>query len=417
MLIQRFRFHDSRDWFLEKRFGMFIHWGLYAIPAWQEQVIWRGRMPRSEYEPLMYRFNPTGFDPEQWLDRMQEAGMEYLCFTTKHHDGFCLWDTAYTDYKVTNSPFGRDIVGMLADACHKRGIPFGVYYSIPDWHYKHYPAQGRHHEMFGPRAGDEPDFDRYVAYMENQVRELMTGYGEISQLFWDINVIEYDNTAFNDEVRKLQPSIVINDRGPRNWDFTTPERRLPDGMEFPSRTEAVQSMGRESWGYRAEEDYYGHKYLMQSIDRSLAMGGNYQLNVGPRADGTFDPRDVESLRVIGGWYRRVKESFTGTVPATTVLTQAGEPLPDDVLLTRSGNTFYVHAYRDIPCSAVILRPLAIMPARAVLLNDGRELEAKVELIPSRHRERPYLRIRGIPVNEFTHEPIVIRLDFDESINA
>jgi alpha-L-fucosidase len=416
-MIQRFRFYDARDWFLQKRFGMFIHWGLYAIPAWQEQVIWRGHMPRKDYEPLMYQFNPVKFDPEQWLDRMQEAGMEYVCFTTKHHDGFCMWDTAYTDYKVTNSPYGKDIVGMLAEACHKRKVPFGVYYSIPDWHHKNYPAQGRHHEMFGQRAGDEPDFDLYVEYMENQVRELMTGYGEISQLFWDINVIEYDNTAFNDEIRRLQPSIVINDRGPRNGDFKTPERHLPDGMEFPVRTEAVQSMGRESWGYRADEDYYSHKYLMQSIDRSMAMGGNYQLNVGPRADGSFDPKDLESMRIIGNWFHRVKESLVGTVPATSIITQATDNMRDEIMLTRSGNTIYVHAYKDIQCSAVILKPLAVMPKRAVLLNDGRELEAKVELIPSHHRERPYLRIREIPVNEFVGEPIVIRLDFDESVNA
>lgn len=350
-------------------------------------------------------------------DSMQEAGMEYICFTTKHHDGFCMWDSAYTDYKVTNTPYGKDIVGLLSDACHKRGIPFGMYYSIPDWHHRNYPNQGRHHEMFGPRAGDEPDYDKYIDYMEKQVVELLTNYGEVSQLFWDVNVLEYNNLQFNDRIRKLQPSMVINDRGPANGDFCTPERHLPEGMEFPVRTEAVQSMGRESWGFKSDEDYYSHKYLMQSIDRSLSMGGNYLLNVGPRADGTFDERDIRSIRTLGDWYAKVKESFENTVPATTIITQATENMRDEVLLTRRGNTIYVHLYKDIQCSAVILKPLNILPVKAVLLNDGRELEVRVDLLPSHHRERPYLRVRNIPVNEYNHEVMVIRLDFDESVNA
>ncbi len=416
-MIQRFRFYDARDWFLQKRFGMFIHWGLYAIPAWQEQVLWRGKLPRKDYEPFMHTFNPIKFDPNQWLDSMQEAGMEYICFTTKHHDGFCMWDSAYTDYKITNTPYGKDIVGLLSEACHKRGIPFGMYYSIPDWHHKNYPNQGRHHEMFGPRAGDEPDYDKYIDYMEKQVVELLTNYGEVSQLFWDVNVLEYNNLQFNDRIRKLQPSMVINDRGPANGDFRTPERHLPEGMEFPVRTEAVQSMGRESWGYKSDEDYYSHKYLMQSIDRSLSMGGNYLLNVGPRADGTFDERDIRSIRTLGDWYAKVKESFEDAVPATTIITQAIDNMRDEVLLTRRGNTIYVHLYKDIRCSAVILKPLNILPVKAVLLNDGRELEVRVDLLPSHHRERPYLRVRNIPVNEYNHEVMVIRLDFDESVNA
>lgn len=416
-MIERFRFHDQRDWFLKKRFGLFIHWGLYAIPAWHEQILWRGRMPRKDYEPLMHQFNPVHYNPDQWLDLMQEAGMEHVCFTSKHHDGFCMWDTSLTDYKVTNTPYKKDVLGMLADACHQRGVKLGVYYSIPDWHHKHYPNQGRHHEMFGPRAGDEPNQDKYIDYMERQVLELMTGYGEISQLFWDVNVLDYDNRSFNDKIRKLQPSMVINDRGPANSDFSTPERQLPADLSFRMRTEAMQSMGRESWGHKTDEDYYSHQYLMQSIDQYLAMGGNYLLNVGPRADGTFDDRDKASLKAIGAWYNKVREAFDGTVPATFLLTQAGGPLRDSVLLTRKGNTVYVHLYTDIHSDAVVLRPLDILPNKAVLLNDGRELEARVDMLPFYHREKPYLRIRGLPVNELLGEVMVIRLDFDDSFSS
>lgn len=415
-MIERFRFYDERDWFLQKRFGLFIHWGLYSIPAWHEQILWRGRMPRKEYEPLMHEFNPVKFDPDEWLDLAESVGMEYICFTTKHHDGFCMWDTRYTDYNIMNIPYGKDVLRMLVDSCHRHNMVMGVYYSIPDWHHKNYPNQGRHHEMFGPRAGDEPDLRTYFTYMENQVEELCTKYGEIGQLFWDINVCGYNNTAFNDHLRRLQPGMVINNRGPENWDFQTPERGIPEGMEFPRRTEAVQSLGRESWGYKTDEDYYSYKHLIRSIDRVMAMGGNYQLNIGPRADGSLDPRDVASLKRIGDWYRRVKEAFSDAVPATTMITDYTSNMRDPMLLTRRGNTIYVHLPDDPETDGIVVKPFDVLPVRATLLNNGMPLETSVDMPASLHREgRRYLRIRELPVNEITDETMVIKLEFDQSL--
>ena len=414
-MIEQFRFHDARDWFQRERFGLFVHWGLYSIPAWHEQVLWRGRMPRKDYEPLIHQFNPTAFDPDAWIDVMDSAGMDYLCFTSKHHDGFCMWDTALTNYSIMHTPYKRDIVRMLAEACARRGKGFGLYYSIPDWHHPNYPNQGRHHEMMGPRPGDEPDQDRYVAYMEQQILELMTRYGDINQFFWDINVIGYNNRAFNDRLRALQPGMLINDRGPDNGDFRTPERHVPEGMAFAHRTEAVQSLGRESWGYKADEDYYNHRYLMESIDRVLAMGGNYLLNVGPRADGTLCARDVEILGVIGDWYRRVREAFDDTVPATTLITQATAEMRDPVLITRRANTLYVHLYQGTVADGIILKPLDTLPARATLLNDGTPLTCSVDLCPSLHRDRrPYLRVRHLPTNTRTDEVLILKLEFDDT---
>ncbi|MCL2487521.1 MAG: alpha-L-fucosidase [Oscillospiraceae bacterium] len=414
-MIDHLRFFDARDWFQQRRFGLFVHWGLYSIPAWQEQILWRGRMPRQEYEPLLHQFNPVKFDPDQWIDVMDEAGMEFLCFTSKHHDGFCMWDTKYTDYNIMNTPYNRDIVGMLSAACARRGKGFGLYYSIPDWHHRHYPNQGRHHEMMGPRAGDEPDFRKYCEYMEHQVTELMTNYGEINQLFWDVNVIGYNNRAFNDRMRALQPSMLINDRGPAGGDFVTPERQVPEGMVFPRLTEAVQSLGRESWGYRENEDYYAVRHLMQGIDRVMAMGGNYLLNVGPKADGTFDGRDIASLRAVGKWYAKVRESFEDTVPATTMITEFTVEMRDPVLLTRRGNTIYVHLYQDAAADGITLKPFDTLPRRATLLNTGEELPCAVELMPFFHRDRrPYLHIRGLPVNRLSGEVMVLKLEFDDS---
>ncbi len=417
------KFHDARDRFFDLRYGLFIHWGLYAIPAWHEQVLWRGNVTRKQYEQLMHEFNPVKFDPEAWLDLAEEAGMQYICFTTKHHDGFCMWDSAHTAYKVTNTPYGADILAKLAEACNRRGFPLSLYYSLPDWHHPNYPNSGRHHEMFGPRPGDEPDLLRYYDYVEKQIRELLTNYGPIYQLFWDVNVAEHYDPKLNELARSLQPGLLINDRGPDKGDYSTPERHVPDGFAFRTPTEACQSLGRESWGYREDEDYYSDKYLMQSIDKIMAMGGNYLLNAGPKADGTIDEQNAATLRRIGKWYRTVKEAFVGAEPASFMggydeIPRIGSPeggvtVREHVLLTRKGNTIYVHAYRDLQSDTIVLRPLARKPKRAVLLNTGQELETSVDQLPWFWRERPYLRIRDIPVNELTGEVPVVRLEFGE----
>lgn len=180
------RFGDGRDWFFDRPYGLFVHWGLYAIPAWHEQLQWRGPVPRNDYAKLCEQFDPVRFDPDAWLDLAEEAGMEYLCFTTKHHDGFCLWDTKQTDFNVMHTPHGRDVLGRVADACHRRRMPLCLYYSVVDWHHRNYPNQGRHHELPGPLPGDEPDLERYMAFLVEQVRELCTQYGEIHGFWWDM---------------------------------------------------------------------------------------------------------------------------------------------------------------------------------------------------------------------------------------
>ncbi|WP_079911606.1 alpha-L-fucosidase [Paenibacillus sp. 32352] len=420
--MNRKTFNDARDRFFGLRFGMFIHWGLYAIPAWHEQLLWRGNMKRKDYEQLIHQFDPVNYDPEAWLDAAVAAGMQYVCFTAKHHDGFCMWDTSLTSYNIMNTPYGRDVLAMLAEACRKRNMPLSLYYSCPDWHHPHYPNAGRHHEMFGPRPGDEPDINKYYEYVTAQIQELLTGYGPIYQWFWDINVAEYHNPAINNLIRSLQPGILINNRGPGEGDYSTPERHVPEGGAFHTPTEACQSLGRESWGYREEEDYYSHKFLMQSMDKVLAMGGNYLLNVGPRADGSLEPGSVKTLHAIGSWYKSVKEAFIDAEPASHMgrdeIVSSDEVhhvvTRDHVLLTRKGNDLYVHVYKDLQSDCIVLRPLDKLPKRAVLLNNGQDLQCSVELLPWYWKEKPYLRIKNIPVNEMTGTVMVIRLEFDES---
>ena len=407
-----FNFNDGRDWFLRKRFGLFIHWGLYAIPAWHEQLQWRGRVARADYQKLARDFQPSRFDPDAWLDLAQEAGMEYLCVTTKHHDGFCLWDTAHTDYNVMRTPYGKDVLRLLAEACRRRGVPLCLYYSVADWHHPNYPNQNRSHELPGPEPGDQPDLERYLAFLKAQVEELCTRYGEIHGFWWDMNVTGVRDPSINAMIRRLQPNAVINDRGFDDGDFGTPERdydRAVDALpSFDRLTEACQSAGVESWGYKRDEDYYSDGHLIRSIDKYLARGANYLLNVGPMADGTIPAEPARILRAIGRWYAAVREAFDGVEPASYLTENR------DVLLTRRADALYVHLHKPAASTRVVLKPIAGLPRRATLLNTGAPVEAGLDLLPSQHVDyRPYLRLRNLPVNELCNTAPVIKLEFDE----
>lgn len=406
-------FNDERDWFFEKRYGMFVHWGLYAINGWHEQEMWRKHVRRHKYAKLLQKFNPVHFDPEAWLDLAEEAGMEYICITTKHHDGFCLWDTKYTDFNVMNTPYKKDIIGMLAELCHKRGFPLELYYSCVDWHHPNYPNQGRHHEMPWPEEDDEPDMARYMEFVKNQLRELCSHYGSIHGIFWDMNVPKHIDPSINQLIRSLQPAAVINDRGYDSGDYGTPERdyqkdSLDQQRMFSQRTEACQALGMMSWGYREEEDYYSSKYMMQSMDKMFAMGANYLLNVGPKADGTIGEPCVSRLKTIGSWYRSVREAFDQAEPASYLIKNK------DILATRKGNDLYLHFYADPKGSGVVIEPLEILPKRSVLLNNGQELTV-VRNQGTRYWQQSmeYVRLKNIPVEAFVGEVMVVRLEFDQ----
>lgn len=409
------RFGDGRDWFFQKRYGLFLHFGLYAIEGWHEQDQWRRFIPRKKYKKLQERFNPAEFDADRILDLAQSVGMEYVCLTTKHHDGFCLWDTAFTDFNVTNSPYGRDIVAQLADACHRREFPLGLYYSVVDWHHPNYPNQGRHHELPGPEPGDNPDWEKYLEFLRNQVCELCTNYGPLHHFFWDMNVPKHRDPAINAMLRGLQPNMVINDRGFDEGDFGTPERdhqatETERNLRFARPTEACNSVGAQSWGYRRNEDYYSTRHLIESIDGLLARGGNYLLNVGPDGAGRIPDQAEQLLRRIGAWLSGTRESHYGCTPASELTVNR------EVLLTRNGNTLYVHLTKSPKSEAAILKPIAQNPCRAVLLNTGASVETCVDVLPMFwESKRPFLILRNLPVDELANEVPVIRLDFSEPL--
>lgn len=405
------RFGDGRDWWFEKRFGMFVHWGLYSIHGWQEQEQWRLDIPRAQYEKLQQQWNPTAFNPDHWLDHAEAAGMKYLVFTTKHHDGFCLWDTKQTRYNAMNTPYGKDALKLLAEACHRRKFPLCLYYSIVDWHQPNYPNQGRNHEL-SPQTGDDPDWNKYLAFLKAQVRELCTNYGEIHGFWWDMNTTGYHDPSINAMIRRLQPNVVINDRGFDAGDFGTPERDYtkPDQfvLSFTQRTEACQSIGMESWGWRRDEDYYTDGYIYRSLAGYLARDANYVLNVGLLPSGALPPVAMDFLARIGGWYGAVKEALEGTLPASHLTGNR------DVLLTRRGNTLYVIQYVNPIGNAIKLKPLKQLPRRATLLNTGEDIRCSTELVPDEFRRwGHFLRLTSLPVNKYANTVLVAKLEFDQ----
>jgi alpha-L-fucosidase len=405
-----FRFGDGRDWFFKKRLGLFIHWGIYSIPGWHEQHIYRKKMSREEYAPLKDRFNPQNFDPDKWLDAAANAGMEYICFTAKHIDGFCMWDSAETDFKITNTPYKKDTLRMLADACHKRDFPLCLYYSVPDNSQRSYPHGGHGYDFPSPPPGDEPDEAKYFDYVRRQARELCQNYGKIHGFWWDANVLKKHDPSINSMIRELQPGIIINNRGMDEGDFGTPERDWDTGPEkmrvFERPVEACQSVGIQSWGYRKDEDYYSDTHLITSIQKTLAKGGNYLLNIGPAPDGTFPPEAAAILKRLGVWFRSVRESLTDAEPAS------GMTVNNDVLLTRKDNILYVHLIREPLTSAVYLPPILDNPESAEFLGSGEKVDAAVCDLPW-NQPGGCLSVFNLPVNSRRLAGAVLKLKFKQ----
>jgi Alpha-L-fucosidase len=427
-----FRFNDGRDWFFEKRFGLFIHFGLYAIDGWYEQMI--KYVPAEEYERLIHRFNPESFDPDKWLDLAEQAGMEYICFTSRHCDGFCLWDTKTTDYNVMNTPYGKDFLRILSDACHRRNFPLCIYYTPMDWHNPYYCKHACLDNKPSPNEYDKSDFKQYMDFVRQQVIELCTGYGELHGFWWDGgDVLGIRDDTLNDIIRRLQPNAVINNRGFSRGDFDTPERdwySYVNGEDsFQSPVEACQSIGMESWGYRKDEDYYTDRYLMQSIDKIMAKGGNYLLNVGPDADGVIPPESERILKSIGKWYTSICESFKETVSITNILDNREillekkddsiietEIVNRDILLTMRGNIVYVHLNKHPSSNRILLKPMDFLPLKATLLNTGEELGMSNDITPSMMEgKKGFLRITNIPANACENTVMIIKLEFEDTI--
>ncbi len=393
---------------MPKRLGMFIHWGPYALHGWQEQERMRLGLDRKTYEDAAAAFSPERFDAEKIVKLARDAGMEYICFTTKHHDGFCMWDTAETNFNIRKTS-GRDVLRELSEACEKYGVALSLYYSIPDWHHPcGYNPHSTH--QCPPEPGDTPDSERYRAYVKAQVRELLTKYGKIYTWFWDIPP-KIEDPSLNALVRSLQPDILINDRGYSAGDFSTPERCVPDGDSFPRYTEACQSVGQSSWGYREAEDYFTPGFLARSMDKILLMGGSYLLNVGPDGYGEIPQKAAEIVRRIGLWYGAVREAYgEGIVPVPA--RNSGNYW---VSGTEDGKTMYLHVKNPLSSTGLALPGWEENPAEVVLLNDGTQIAWDRVVNPEDFTgvfgvsRPPVLRLHGLPAEE--QMPLILRIRY------
>ena len=390
--------------------GMFIHWGIYSALGLHEQALARYDLDKAEYEKLYLSFDPVEYDPEEWVIKAKECGMKYVCFTAKHHDGFCMWDTKLTDYNVMNTPYGKDVLKMLSEACKKHGILLSIYYSNPDWHHENGYNSCSTHQW---KAYRNEDIEAYKEYIRGQVTELLTGYGPVYSFFWDIPP-KLTDPSMNELVRRLQPGIFINDRGWDNGDFSTPEREYnKEGfIRFTRMTEACNSLGEQSWGYRANEDFYSLRHITHSIDRIMSLGGSYLLNVGPDHKGRIPDSYLSRLMKVGDWYNRMQGAL--------VCHEADDfdygIKNNKCNVTKKDGCSYFHFYNGVISECVAIKSYPSVPKSVTLLNRNCELPFKVEPLPeffdgSCGKAYTFLHIYGIPVDELESEAIVIKIQW------
>lgn len=395
---------EGLKWFQDARFGMFIHWGLYSILARGEWVMHHEKIPVPEYEPLAQQFNPAKFNADEWVSIAADAGQRYIVITSRHHDGFSMYDTALSDYKVTRTPFRRDPLHELADACARRGdIKLGFYSSLLDWH----------HPAYRFRKESGLAWDDYLEFLHGQVRELCTRFGRIACIWfdgdWPNHLINDDNAYFAaggsfeyeklyDMIHTLQPDAVVhNNRHAEpipGEDVQGFEQDLPGQNTASFNTTKIFGLPMEvcmtindSWGVNdQDENHKSTRQLIRTLVRASSVGANYLLNVGPTALGEILPIHAERLREVGEWLAVHGESVYGT--------QAGviPPAPDgSTVSTHKGDTHYVHALEYIS-DCVTLRGVPVDVTKATWLKDGLPVkltkrgENTVLIIPPHQRD-------------------------------
>ena len=390
-------------WFTRDRFGMFIHFGLYAMAARHEWVKNYEKIPEAQYDKYFRYFNPDLFDARDWARQAKAAGMKYAVLTSKHHEGFCLFDSRYTDYKITNTPFGRDLVREYVEAFRAEGLRVGFYYSLIDWHHPDFTIDMLHPRRDDPDALEQNqgrDMRRYAEYMRRQVTELLTNYGRIDILWFDFSYpdlrgegdkawmkgkgrADWESEKLIALARELQPGIIIDNRADIEQDIFTPEQFQPTEWVRHRETservtwEACQTFSG-SWGYfRDEQTWKSPEMLIRMLINTVSLGGNLLMNVGPTSRGCFDRRAENALKVYADWMRLNGRSIYGCTMAEPEF-QA----PADCRFTQSadGSRLYLHLFA-YPFAHLLLPGLAGKVDYAQFLHDGSEVrfsEGRVE---------------------------------------
>ncbi len=391
---------ERMAWWINDRFGMFIHWGIYALSARHEWVKRNEQIPDEVYQKYFDLFNPDLYNPAEWAKKAKEAGMKYAVITTKHHDGFCLFDSKYTDYKATNTPAGKDLIKEWVEAFRNEGLKVGFYYSLLDWHHPHYTID-RNHPLVERGFGETEDYEEkykewnknrdmsiYREYIKNQVTELLTNYGKIDILWLDYSFPtgkhgkgkdDWDSEGLLKIVRTLQPSIILNDRldlldVEGGWDFTTPEQykvsKWPERNGGKVSWETCQTFSG-SWGYyRDEATWKDTRQLLTLLIETVSKGGNLLLNVGPTARGMFDYRATERLGSIGEWMKYNSRAIYHCTEAPE-----GFTAPENSLMTYNPvtNRLYIHLL-EYPLQRYTLKGFAGKIKYAQFLHDGSEIQ-------------------------------------------
>ena len=370
------------DWFNEARFGLFLHWGIYAIPGRGEWTYANDAWEPGAYEHLMHEFNPVDYDPAQWARLAKAAGMKYVVLTTRHHDGFCMFDSHYTDYKITNTPYGKDVTRMLADAFRAEGLKVGFYHSLPDWTH---PGYVDPESPVFYRTGKLPTLDpaAHKAYQDllyNHIEQLMTEYGKIDLLFLDYTSKYkaqedyFDRERILEMVYRLQPSIIVNDRlsyfkdNVRDFDYYTPEVCIPNQQQTvkgrPVAWETCTTMNHH-WGYcGTDTDYKPLHTLTTGLIGCVSKNGNLLLNVGPEPTGLFPPQAIERLKSLADWYSWAGEAVFGCGASSFTA-------PYGCTYTQKGSTVFCY-FLVPPMGDVILPQLKGKIRRITSLRTGEE---------------------------------------------
>lgn len=382
------------EWWTDSRFGMFIHWGLYSLAARHEWVKHNEHMTDGQYRKYFEEFNPDCFDPHKWARAAKAAGMKYVVLTTKHHEGFCLFDSKYTDYKATNTQAHRDLVKDYVRALRAEGLKVGFYYSLLDWHHPDYTMDDAHPltqtdttQANYDRLNKGRDMKKYRAYLRNQVRELMTNYGKIDVLWldwsWDQGSKrgkwgkDWDAVDLLKMVRQLQPGIIVNNRlGLYEYrdggDFETPEQVSAKTLDkYKGHTFETCQTFSGSWGYyRDENTWKTHRQLLDLLISSVSNGGNLILNVGPTARGEFDYRATKALDSIAYWmHANSKAIYNCTYAPESFTTPDGTKLTYNPTMKR----LYIHLYNYPANGKLELSGYNGKIKYAQFLNDDSEL--------------------------------------------
>ncbi len=413
-------YYERVKWFREARFGMFIHWGLYAIPARGEWGRLNEHMRDETYMQYFQEFNPTEYAPRKWAKAAKDAGMQYVVMTAKHHDGFCLFDSKLTDFKSTNTRAGRDLVAEYLDAFRAEGLKVGIYYSLIDWNHPDYPHYGH---FMHPRCDDETekakeadrDFNRYLDYMHGQVKELCTNYGRIDVMWFDYSYGEmvgekWRATELVKMIRTYQPWVILDNRlevsgegfgsiatdnpTPYSGDFCSPEQVIPpNGLKSESGRDLVWEACitmNDHWGYCAKDkNFKPSATVIKKLVECVSKNGNMLLNVGPDAKGNIPEESYKILGEVGAWMKKNGDSVYGCKAADI-------PKPENGRITQNGSKLYYHIYEPAINSVPLTGIQRDKVEKVRLLADGSELVVADDWIVNNYPDIVFVSITDTP---------------------